>query len=352
MNDREDNQQDNNNTLLGHILSSTQPGESEAEGIAHRIEKRRQQRVPVTLQARIRFLHECSRISRIQGYDKAEITFDDLQAFRDEVDEQVQAMHPLFRGIMDAVGVHLHQVCLLNLLNRAIASMETHLFQQDWFHYKEFSYFHTVVQSPWPWWRTQLRQALLITLCYYLLTPLLFCNLLKNHNICQRKEGTWYSGWLSSLYFASTTVSTVGYGDLTVDQQPILESFLGAIYMIGSVIVSIIAVSAAADAVFVPFEGWIHQALVYFMGKEDPSEFLYKKVSRLRLLKVIEITIQFLGLNLLGVLADRLDVWINGTNVSWMTSFYWAIQVSVLCEPTSQQLYTVWQVSHAISFYD
>ena len=310
--------------LLVRFYFSTTPGESEAETIAQRIEERRGNRVPITLRTRILFLRECSQISRANGYDSAQITFEDLEEYRDRVDKRVKSMK--WRFIAEWLGIRLDRVCLLNLLNRAIANMDTHLFVQDWFQYTEFSYFHTVVQSRWPWMRTELRRALCVTFLYYLCTPIVFCSIINDPKICER-DGRWYRGWMSSLYFASTTVSTVGYGDLTVDQNPRWLSFVGAAYMMGSVVVSIVAVSAAAGAVFVPFENWIHRALVYFMGKEDVDEFLYKKMRRVRLMKLCEIVIQFFILNLFGVLADRLDVFIHGYDVPWMTSFYWAVQV-------------------------
>lgn len=151
-------------------------------------------------------------------------------------------------------------------------------------------------------------------------------------SICQSEDG-YYLGWVSSLYFASTTISTVGYGDLTVQQDPRWRSFIGSLYMILSVIVAAVAFSAAAGAAVSPLENFIHRLCVYIFGEEKPKEFLYKQIRRVKFMKLGEITIQFFLLNLLGVFAARIAVVLeDGSDPdkqwTWMTSFYWAVQTT------------------------
>ena len=58
---------------------------------------------------------------------------------------------------------------------------------------------------------------------------------------------------------------------------------------------------------------------------------LYKKVRRMILLRVTELIIYFLGLNLIGILVARFFVTyseVEGQQWNWMTTIYWAIQTT------------------------
>lgn len=189
------------------LYSSTKRGDSEVERIAKRIERRRKQRVPVTFKARVRFLHGCRKIARTKEYDTARISLADLQHFRNQVREEVK--HSRFHTVAaEYLGIRFDNHCLLNVLNRAVEIMDGST--DNWFRYMDYSHFHTKVESRWPWMRTEMRVALLVTFLYYLFTPILFCNILHESGICEGDENS-SRGWVSSLYFASTTISTGTY---------------------------------------------------------------------------------------------------------------------------------------------
>jgi len=173
------------------------------ERIAERIERRRKERIRITFPARVRFLRECRKIARTKGYDTAKISFADLQDFRNKVKEEVK--HSRFHVVAEYIGIRIDHQCLLNVLNRAVEIMDGST--DDWFRYRDYSHFHTKVESRWPWMRTEMQVALLVTFLYYLFTPILFCNILHESGICEGGENN-YHGWVSSLYFASTTIST------------------------------------------------------------------------------------------------------------------------------------------------
>lgn len=300
------------------------------EQIAERIETRLENRVCITFRARVRFLHDCRKIAREKGYDTAEISQSDLISYRDKVEQEVNS-HVYRLVLPKYFGIHIDSHCLLELLNQAVESMEEDI-EGTWFYYSDFNFLNTKIQSRWPWMRTEMRIALVVTFLYYLFTPILFCNIMTESSVCQ-SDGESYLGWVSSLYFASTTISTVGYGDLTVSQDPRWRSFVGSMYMILSVVVAAVAFSAAADAAVSPFENFIHKLCVYIFGEEKEKEFLYKQIRRLKFTKLGEIAVQFFLLNLLGVFASRVAVVLeDGSDPdklwTWMTSFYWAIQTT------------------------
>ena len=96
--------------------------------------------------------------------------------------------------------------------------------EKEWFYYKDFAFYSLKVESNYPWMRDATIHALLITFAFYFFTPILWCSILNDENICPRYDYTTGlakkdSGWLSALFFASATMSTVGYGDVTVLQN-------------------------------------------------------------------------------------------------------------------------------------
>ena len=187
------------------VFHSIKSGESEVEQIAERIEARLDNRVRITFGARVRFLHDCRRIARERGYNAAKISKADLQEYRDSVDQEVSRR--LYRLVLCRIGFYIDSSCLLELLNTAVESMMDDV-TETWFHYNDFNLLTTKIHSRWPWMRTEMRAAIVVTFLYYLFTPILFCNIIPESNICEAHGENNYLGWVSSLYFASTTIST------------------------------------------------------------------------------------------------------------------------------------------------
>jgi len=122
---------------------------------------------------------------------------------------------------------------------------------------------------------------------------------------------------------------SVGYGDLTVTQDVRWRSFIGSMYSILSVVISALAVSAAAGAAVSPFEVSLQRLCNYFLGEAKSDDFLYKRIRRAKFMKLGEITVQFFVLNLLGIFAVRIAVATDASqSQTWMTTFYWAIQTT------------------------
>jgi hypothetical protein len=101
---------------------------------------------------------------------------------------------------------------LLKVLDRAVALVNVEQSDADnWFHYMDFNIYYTRVESKWPWMRNGNTVALLWLGLFYFTTPILFCAILEDEGICEKVDGKPYAGWMSALYFASTTLSTVSW---------------------------------------------------------------------------------------------------------------------------------------------
>ena len=85
----------------------------------------------------------------------------------------------------------------------------------EWFYYKDFAFYNLTVESRYPWMRNPTVFSVLATVSFYLLTPILWCYVLKDDGICPADPENGGRRWLSSFYFASATMSTVGYDDVT-----------------------------------------------------------------------------------------------------------------------------------------
>lgn len=186
---------------------------------------------------------------------------------------------------------------------------------------------------------------------------LIFFLFLFLFSICPSHQGT-ANGWLTSLFFASATMSTVGYGDVTVlvnyddradfgvEDPPYPQKwkiFIATIYMILSLVVSVVGFQAGLDSHFHPFRQRVEMfgARVYEIlrdanivkGSQDKHQDI---VSRMRLAKFVqlaEISLIFLILNLIGVFVVQLSLLgVENKNeygdLSWMESLYWAVQTT------------------------
>ena len=103
--------------------------------------------------------------------------------------------------------------------------------------------------------------------------------------------------------------------------------------MVASIVIAALALSAAADTTVIPFENFIHKQCINIFGVEKEKDFLYKQIRRIKFMKLGEIAVQFVLLNLLGVFASRVAVVLeDGSDPeklwTWMTSLYWAVQTT------------------------
>lgn len=313
-------------------LNSFQPGESEVEQIAERAETMRARRVPVTFEARVRFLEDCRVLTRRAGRRVARLSRDEVCEYRERIlAERDDRQSGLWTALHRRLGLLSDLDCLVQMCDRAVDVLT----RKDlrWLYYQDFNVDHTVTVSRHPVLRSELRTACLILFLYYLFTPILFCVILDEDGICEGMDGdsTKYRGWVSALYFASTTMSTVGYGDLTVDQEPRYMSFIGTMYMILSMYVAVVAFSAAASASLSPIEALFDKVFVAWKGDHRDDMFLHERIRRLRFVRLTELIMEILTFVAIGVFAARIAILFEeeeDKKWTWMTSFYWAVQTT------------------------
>ena len=121
----------------------------------------------------------------------------------------------------------------------------------------------------------------------------------------------------------------MGYGDVTVEKDNV---WFGTAYMMVSVCVSILAFSAAASDAFSPLERFYAKYVSIFGDHQTVSgDDLETKLRRIQRLKVGEILVHFVGLNMIGIVASRffkgnLSGIHEGSEWTWGESVYWSVQ--------------------------
>jgi len=99
--------------------------------------------------------------------------------------------------------------------------------------------------------------------------------------------------------------------------------------MIVSICVSILAFGAAAQDAFAPFEKLYARYLQINPDKVAEGEIIYKRIARIRLIKLTEIALHFVALNLVGVVVSQyFEGAYSDAQIKWTVaqSFYWAVQ--------------------------
>ena len=198
-------------------LGSLNQGDSEIEELASRIEKQRQERIPVTHNVRVQFLNTCRVIAEDEDCLNSVIPERCLLAMREDVQAKVDARKQAdsnFRKFFHYLGFLDETATMLEVLNRGVERVDDT--DDDFFHYQDFSFYNTRLVSRWPWMRRPTFVSAMIMLLFYIFTPVWFCHIVPDRDVCPDDTGLAYGGWLTALYFASTTMSTVGYGDVTV----------------------------------------------------------------------------------------------------------------------------------------
>uniref|UniRef100_A0A7S4KC64 Potassium channel domain-containing protein n=1 Tax=Odontella aurita TaxID=265563 RepID=A0A7S4KC64_9STRA len=329
---------------MTHRLSTKAKGESEVEMLAQDMENRRNGRVKVPYTIRTRLLHSFKKISNEKGYSqKTAVQVSDVYDFRDIVKGKVESgeNYKFTDRIAQCLYFANTEKTALEVLDRAIETIEDLDMKKDdmWF-FTDFIFYHTETVAFIPIFRHPLLAALFWAFFFYIGTPILFCSIYQDEGICPNDptpQNRRYYGVVSSMYFASTTMSTVGYGDLSVSKDARWKVFLGILYMIVAMLVAVMALGAISDTSISKFkgvcEGFLHRLALTMRDKMGMASYrdmlLYQRIRLLKYVKLGDILLQFLCLNCVGVFFSR--IFVNRDPLmdwTWMDSFYWAIQTT------------------------
>jgi Ion channel len=315
--------------------------------LALEMETRRAARIPVTWNVQCRFLRDCYKIAPIR------IPLSALLEYREKVHREVHLIQQnatILLSTLEWIGFRNTSKVLLQVLDRAVVRVQDEICH-EWFYYQDFSFYFTKIESKWPFMRNAFYVSLWMFAAFYIGTAVLFCTIMDDPGVCPRNDDLpWYSGWLTAVYFASTTMATVGYGDVSVmlnkggGSEPPAKwrIFIGAMYMIVSLLMVILAfssiISQATSRAPSLLSGsksmtWFSKLTHYIYGPPDikPGELLSGKIRRVRVAKLGVICLQFFVLNLVGMFVSRFFVHNAGDEAerwSWMETFYWSIQTT------------------------
>jgi len=182
-------------------------GTSKVEMLAKRIEDRQKDRIEITLKARKAFVEGCRAKADKSGLGEVyRISSEDLKALKKETAAIVDAKGPI-SAFNACIGFRDTSVQMLMVLEKAEEVVQENDVE-DWFYYQDFNTTYTKVIPKYPWMRSGGGVTLFWLVLYYAFTPLLFCSI-KDANICPDPFGDPLGSWLTTSYYASTTLSTV-----------------------------------------------------------------------------------------------------------------------------------------------
>ena len=319
-----------------HAMQNYDRGQSQVERLAKKIEKRRQDRVRITFKVRKEFLHTCYDIAVQKGYsNRGSIRTADLMDYKDRVEGEMKGQKQASQSTIKSIfGILCHECCHLDVLERAVEVAQKEETGSDWFQYQDFNYFHTVLVSRWPWMRNFTISAICMVIFFYLVTSVLFCNILQDDGVCLDSSETGVPGWVSAMYFGSVSMSTAGYGNLVVTQDHEWQTLIACLYIVFTIFTAAIAFSAAAHDAFTPISNLMHKVLHihYPTGPFEEGEYLYERLRKIKFIRLGEIFLQLTVLQLVGIFASRIAIRLAGDDEaeqwSWLTSLYYTLQTT------------------------
>jgi hypothetical protein len=312
-------------------------GESNIEKFAEMIETRRATRLPVTFDIRKLFLEKCRHVAQREGLGN-KISQANLVQLRDEYKSKVEANETALTGMtrffFKYFGFWDKDSTMLLLFEKGIEDLEE--IESQWFFYRDFSFYHTTIATKMRMFSTPGKAATSRLLLFYFFSAILFCPIMRDESVCPAGSNS-YDGWLTSVYFASVTMSTVGYGDVNLSGGDRWTTLIGVVYMLVALLVGYTVFASAAEAALDGFDmdgsGTATSILFRpFVKNFDPKTTpLYKQIRRVAFFRVSELIIYFFALNLIGMFAARIFIHysdVEGEQWNWMTTFYWAVQTT------------------------
>jgi len=292
------------------------------ERLMDKMETRRKNRKKVSFSAREKFIDICLAKVKEGGNTGASalngIAMSDLKVMRDKYKSEGELGEIFDRAVEEGEKAD-SQIFFFRDFNEYYLTLKPHYFK-----------------------RNPSMGALVGVLAYYVVSLILFCGIMQNNSTCPRTDGgPSYEGWLTAIYFASVTISTVGYGDVSVigSGSEVWRTFIGILYMIFAMVVAVTVFSSLSEQTVALTEGAIAPKLSKFFGSFTKDFTTLKQDEALRIqlrkvwvFKILELSLYFLLLNILGMIVAMIIVTNtdegDASDWSWMTGFYWAVQTT------------------------
>eukprot|EP00980_Cylindrotheca_fusiformis_P031674 scaffold26773_cov117-Cylindrotheca_fusiformis.AAC.1 len=171
-------------------------------------------------------------------------------------------------------------------------------------------------------------------LAFYFVSTVVFCGM-RDESLCPRGMQEGVPGWATTVYFISTTISTVGYGDVNVTQsgsEP-WRVFIVTLFMILAMVIAVTIFSQLATSTVELTRGYtspyIASLFKRFKNIADTKPLWYQ-LRTVKLIRLFELSLYFVLLNLCGTFVARIIFAAGSEDVdwNWMTTFYWSVQTT------------------------
>ncbi|KAL3913225.1 MAG: hypothetical protein SGILL_006575, partial [Bacillariaceae sp.] len=116
--------------------------------------------------------------------------------------------YKIYNGFLNLLGWWDDDQQLLKLFQAGMAYLEVG--DEDEFYFRDFNFYQLEIKTRFSFMRVPQFVVFFWLIVYYFGSAILFCSIMKNRDVCEATPYK-YGGWLSSIYFASVTMSTVGY---------------------------------------------------------------------------------------------------------------------------------------------
>jgi cellulose synthase/poly-beta-1,6-N-acetylglucosamine synthase-like glycosyltransferase len=201
-----------------HKLKNSYPGRSDIELLAQEIENRRENRIEVTFKQRKRFLDICFEVAKKEGGIFSRLSKSGLEGLVKEFQERVSkkenisssGVYKLSNRLLNLIGVWDMDEAMLKLFTAGLEYVQRD--DEDEFYFRDFNFYCLKIRSRFSFLRIPQLAVFFWMLIYYFGSAILFCSIMKNENVCPKDTPYAFGGWITSVYFASVTMSTVGYG--------------------------------------------------------------------------------------------------------------------------------------------
>merc|ERR1719253_823020 len=231
-------------------------GKSDIETLARTIDDRLQNRLRVSLWERKKFLDICFEIAKKEEESRngslSRFSKEGLVILVEELKGRV-AQKPrasrLYDELLKLIGYYDPDKSMLRLFEAGLRYTENS--DEDEFYFRDFNFYCTVIASKYGLMRIPGLTIMFSLVAFYFGSAVLFCAIMNDQNVCPSygNNSSHHDGWLTTIYFASVTMSTVGYRDVSLYEygQPKWITCIAIVYMLVAMAVALSVFAKVAE---------------------------------------------------------------------------------------------------------